>query len=382
MNNFKIDNPTTLHFGRDVMNELGKTIALFGKKVLLIYGGGSIKKNGIYEKAMEQLRSVGAEVVEFHGIKPNPLVDDVNEAADLGRKQKVDVILAIGGGSVIDSAKVISVCIPMQTSAWRVMIKLDRPKKAIPLIAVLTLAATGTEMNQFAVLQNEEANKKIGYGHKLMYPKHSFLDPQNTFSVPNDYTAYGIADLMAHCLENYFGKGEATLSDRFVFSILNEAVEYGPKLLENLHDYELRAKIMYAATMALNGLTAYGRETGDWGVHDIGHVISVLYDTPHGATLTIAYSAWLKLHSERAAERIKALGKAVFGSQNTQQTIRDFESFFSSIGCPVRLQQAGIDQSEKERILSTMIKNKVNGGHHKLASDDLSALVDLMFEPL
>jgi len=380
MENFKIENPTTLHFGKDVMSDLGKNIAHYGTKVLLVYGGGSIKKNGIYDKALEQLASIGAEVVEFHGIKPNPLVDDVDEAAEMGRKHNVDVILAIGGGSVIDSAKVISVSIPLETSAWRVMIGLDKPKKAIPLIAVLTLAATGTEMNMFAVLQNEEVNKKIGYGHKLMYPKHSFLDPQHTFSVPKDYTAYGIADLMAHCLENYFGKGEATLSDRFVFSILKEAVEYGPKLLENLQDYELRAKIMYAATMALNGMTSRGRETGDWGVHALGHVISVLFDTAHGATLTIAYIAWMKLHIERAGDRIAELGKAVFDSKNAAETINLFEAFFASIGCPVRLQQAGIEPDEKDKILSTMIKNKVNGGHHKLSEDDLLILVDLMFE--
>ncbi len=379
MVNFIIENPTTVHFGRDVMNDLGKVISGYGKKVLLVYGKGSIKKNGIYDRAMAQLRAIEAEVIEFGGIKSNPLVDDVNEAAELGRKEKVDVILAIGGGSVIDSAKVISVCIPMQTSAWRVMIKLDPPKKAISLITVLTLAATGTEMNPFAVLQNEEANKKIGFGHKFMYPKHSFLDPQNTFSVPRNYTSFGIADLMAHAMENYFGKGEATLSDRFVFSILKEAVEYGPQLLDNLQDYELRARIMYAPTMALNGLTSYGRESGDWGVHDIGHTLSLLFDTPHGATLTIAYTAWMKLHMDRANDRILELGKAIFGSQNAEETIHDFESFFTSIGCPVRLQQAGIEPDKKDYLLTTMIKNKVNGSHHKLSADDLHMLADLMF---
>ena len=378
MHNFNIDNPTILHFGRDVMNDLGKTIALYGKKVLLVYGGGSIKKNGIYDKTLEQLQSIGAEVVEFHGIKPNPLVDDVNEAAELGRKHNVDVILAVGGGSVIDSAKVIAVSIPLQTSAWRVMIGLDKPKKAVPLITVLTLAATGTEMNMFAVLQNEEANKKIGYGHKLMYPKHSFLDPQHTFSVPKDYTAYGIVDLMAHCLENYFGKGEASLSDRFVFSILNEAIEYGPKLLENLDNYDLRAKIMYAATMALNGLTAYGRESGDWGVHDIGHTLSVLFDTPHGASLSVAYPAWLKLQKDKMPDRITQLGRAVFGTENPDKTIAALEGFFISIGSPVNLSKAGIDADKKPLIIETMIKNKVRGANFRISDEEKAQIVELM----
>ena len=378
MVNFKIDNPTTVHFGKDVMNELGKTVALYGKKVMLVYGKGSIKSNGIYDITISQLNSFGAEVVEFSGIKPNPLVDDVNEAAELGRKEKVDVILAVGGGSVIDSAKVIAVSIPMQTSAWRVMIKLDTPKKAIPLVAVLTLAATGTEMNPFAVLQNEEANKKIGFGHRLMYPKHSFLDPQNTFSVSKNYTAYGIVDLMAHCMENYFGKGEATLSDRFVFSILNEAVAYGPKLLSNLQDYDLRAKIMYAATMALNGLTAYGRESGDWGVHDIGHTLSVLFDTPHGASLSVGYPAWLKVLKERMPDRIAELGNAVFDVKTADETIASLEHFFKSVGSPISLKEAGISSDKKPLILDTMIKNKVRGGNYKLSEEDLKLLVDYM----
>ena len=360
------------------MDDLGKVIETYGKKVMLVYGGGSIKTNGIYDKAMEQLTSIGAAVVEFNGIQPNPLVDDVNEAADMGKKHNVDVILAIGGGSVIDSAKVISVCITMQTSAWRVMIKLDRPKKAVPVVAVLTLAATGTEMNPFAVLQNEEANKKIGFGHKLMYPKHSFLDPQNTFSVPKNYTAYGIVDLMAHCLENYFGKGEATLSDRFVFSILNEAVEYGPKLLDNLQDYDLRAKIMYAATMALNGLTAHGRESGDWGVHAIGHVLSVLFDTAHGATLSIAYPAWLKVNKEKMPDRIVQLGKEVFDVKTADETIAALENFFRSVGSPVRLREASISSDKKPEILETMIKNKVSGSGFKPTKEEIEEIVELM----
>lgn len=378
MENFKIDNPTIVHFGQDVMNELGNVISTFGKNVLLVYGGGSIKTNGIYDKAMEQLNAIGARVVEFHGIKPNPLVEDVNDAAEVGRKEKIDVILAIGGGSVIDSAKVISVAIPMQTSAWRIMINLDKPKKAIPLVAVLTLAATGTEMNPFAVLQNEEANKKLGYGHPLMYPKHSFLDPKNTFTVPKNYTAYGVVDLMAHALENYFGKGDASLSDRFVFSILSEAIEYGPNLLNNLEDYDLRAKIMYASTMALNGLTSYGRESGDWGVHDIGHVLSVLFDTAHGATLSIVYPAWLKVQKDKIPDRIAQLGKAVFGVNTASETIISLEAFFSSMESPVRLSQADISADKKPLILDTMIKNKVRGAHFKLTEEEMDRIVELM----
>lgn len=381
MNKFKIDNPTVLHFGKDVINDLGKTVDYFGKKVLLVYGKGSIKSNGIYDAVIKQLQSISATVVEVDGIKPNPDVEAVNVASDIGRKENVDVILAVGGGSVIDSAKVISVCIPMNSTAWPIMVQEKRPKKAIPLIAVLTLAATGTELNGAAVLTNEISNKKIGFVNKYMFPKHSFLDPQYTFSVPRNYTAYGVVDLIAHALENYFGKGEATLADRFVFSIVNEAITYGPDLLENLNDYDLREKIMFAAAMALSGITVHGRINGDWGVHSLGHNLSALFDTPHGVTLSIVYPAWLRYLKNKMPERISNLGQAVFNAPDPDASIDALESFFRKMESPVRLQEAGIGENEKELIIRTMIANKSEGNHFKLNGDDIEAIVDLMYGP-
>lgn len=379
MVDFKIDNPTVVYFGKDVINKLGKVVSTYGKKVLFVYGKGSIKSNGIYDAVMDQLKNIQADVTEFGGIKPNPIVEDVNDAVELGREKDVDVIVAVGGGSVIDSAKIISITIPLDTSAWRVMIKMVKPDKAIPVISVLTLAATGTEMNQFAVLQSDQAKKKLGIGYKQMYPKHSFLNPEFTYTVPKNYTAYGIVDLIAHAMENYFGKGEATLSDRFVFAVIKEAVEYGPALLNNLHDYGLREKIMYASTNALNGLTMYGRETGEWGVHDMGHVISVLFDTPHGATLSIVYPAWLKHHQNKILDRISELGKAVFDVDSSEETIVKFEDFFRSIESPVRLQEAGIKENDRDELETTMVRNKVNGMHHKLEKEDVEKIIDLMY---
>ncbi len=379
MENFKIENPTVLHFGRNVVRDLGKTVEKYGRKVLLVYGGGSIKKNGIYDEVMGQLKQINAEVIEYAGINPNPIVEDVNAAAEKGKQFQPDVILAVGGGSVIDSAKVLSLAIPCEHSAWRIMINMAKPTAAIPLITVLTLAATGTEMNPFAVLQNTQTHKKIGFGNKLMYPKHSFLDPQYTFTVPKNYTAYGIVDLIAHAMENYFGEGDASLSDRFVFSIINEAIEYGPSLLDDLQNYDLRAKIMYAATCALNGLTVFGRVSGDWGVHDIGHVLSLMYDTPHGATLSVAYPAWLRLMKGRIPDRITQLGKAIFNTLNPDDTILALENFFSSIEAPVRMNEIGIEKDKKPEILDMMIKNKVNGMHYKLSKEDIEKVVELMY---
>ena len=378
MENFIAYNPTKLHFGRDVVEQLGEASQEFGKKILLMYGKGSIKKNGIYDQVIKQLNSYNAEIIEYSGIKSNPLVDDVNEAAQLGKLSNIDLIVAVGGGSVIDSAKITALSIANNTDPWAIMKFKVKPKSTIPVIAVLTLAATGSEMNGAAVLQNHETDEKKGFVSSLNYPKHSFLDPTYTFSVPKDYTAYGIVDLIAHSLEGFFGKGDATLTDRFVEAIIKEAIEYGPKVLSEPDNYEYRAKIMWAATNALNGLTNHGRKSGDWGVHDIGHNLSYLFDTPHGATLSIAFPAWLKLQKERIPERIAKLGEHLYGNSSVDKTIENLEYFFQSISSPIKLSDIGIKEDKKEMIIQQMIKTETNGMVHKLNDDDRKKIVELM----
>lgn len=378
MQNFTAYNPTQLHFGKNVTDTLGETTLEYGKKVLLMYGKGSVQRNGIYDRIVKQLNSVQAEIFEFNGIKPNPLVDDVSEAAQLGKLNNIDIIVAVGGGSVIDSAKITALAIANNTDPWAIMKYKFKPKTTIPLIAVLTLAATGTEMNGAAVLQNHETGEKIGYVSPLNYPEHSFLDPEFTYTVPKNYTAYGVVDLIAHSLEAYFGEGDASLSDRFVEAIVKEAMEYGPLVLKKPENYDYRANIMWAATTALNGLTSYGRKNGDWGVHDIGHNISYLYDIAHGATLSIAYIAWLKLQKDRIPERIKKLGNQLFGTNSADETIVNLETFFKSIDCPVRLSDIKIGKEKQEEITQQMIKNQIDGMAHKLSDDDRKQIVELM----
>ncbi len=377
MENFVYHNPTRLHFGRDVIKNLGKSAKGLGSKALLVYGKGSIKSNGIYDQVTEQLKQSGISWVEYEGIRPNPIIEDVEAAAILGRNDNVNMIIAVGGGSVIDSGKFISITIPQAGPAWDIVKGTIKPPANIPLIAVLTLAATGTEMNKFAVVQNNATKEKLGFGNNLIYPRHSFLDPQYTVSVPKNYTSFGITDLIAHCLEAYFGKGDASLSDKFVYAVIKEAMEYGPALLDDLGNYDLRARIMYAATNALNNLLLYGRESGDWGVHSIGHVFSVLYDVPHGASLSIAYPAWLKLQQDRIPGRIAELGKNIFNTSNANDTIAELESFFEAIGSPVRLGTIGISSTQKNNIIQNMIDKEVEGSHHKLSHQDYDTLIDL-----
>ena len=370
MNNFIAFNPTKLHFGRGVVSELGTVASQFGRKALLIYGGGSVLRNGSYQETLDQLKQNNIDVTEYNGIKPNPRVDDVNRAALLGRDKEVDMVVAVGGGSVIDSAKICSICIADGCDAWKVMTGKHEPTGAIPLIGVLTLAATGTEMNGVAVLQNPETREKIGFKNDLIYPAYSFLDPVYTQSVPADYTAYGIVDLIAHSLEAWFGEGDASLSDRFVVSIIKEAMEFGPALMKDPGNYDLRARIMWAATNALNNMTMYGRSSGEWGVHALGHVLSFLYDTPHGASLSIMYPAWLKMMRNRAKERITKLGEELFGTSSVDDTIHELETVFSSLGSPLNLENAGIDCAQKSVILELMNRNLSQGFHHQLSDKE------------
>ena len=376
--NFIAYNPTRLHFGKGVTETLGKTVRQYGKKVLLVYGKGSVKKYGYYDQVTTQLKNAGLEIVEYSGIKPNPVVDDVRKAIALGKEKNIEVIVALGGGSVIDSSKIIGLSLANDTEPWEFMTWQAEPERSIPLVTVLTLAATGTEMNAAAVLQNRETGQKLGFVNPMLFPKDSFLDPSFTATVPKDYTAFGIVDLVAHALEAFFGGGEPSITDKITLAIIKDAMEWGPQLMADLQNVDLRANIMLDATLALNGLTSYGKISGDWGVHGLGHELSFLYDLPHGATLSIAYPAWLRLQSERIPQRIQKLGKELFGTPDLEETIQKLEAFFSSLGSPIRTIETGIDTSKKQEILNQMNKNKVTGMHHALDDNDRARLVDWM----
>ncbi len=380
MKNFIAYNPTKLYFGKNVVSELGKPASAYGNHALLVFGGGSVLRNGSYAAVRMQLEQHGIRITEYSGIKPNPRVEDVRKAAEIGRKQAVDMVVAVGGGSVIDSAKIIAICIAENCDSWELMTGKYNPSRALPLIAVLTLAATGTEMNSAAVLQNRETGQKIGFKHDLNYPALSFLDPAYTLSVPADHTAYGIVDLVAHAMESWFGQGKATLSDRFVIAVIEEAMDVGPALMKQPDHYELRERIMWAATNALNNLTGYGRISGEWGVHALGHVLSFLYDTPHGATLSVIYPAWMKAMRERAGERIRLLGSRLFGTRDMDGTISRLEDFFRELGSPVRCQDAGIEPAKREEILALMNRNRSQGIHFRLTDAEREEILSHAFQ--
>jgi len=379
MENFTAYNPVSLHFGMGIVDKLAETIKHYGNKVLLLYGGGSIKRNGSYDDVIKQLRKIDADVFEYSGIKPNPRLDDVQNAINLGLENNVEMIVAVGGGSVIDSAKLVSVCIADNLRPWDVMKAKVKPQKEIPMIGVLTLAATGTEMNAASVVQNHETKEKIGFVHPLMYPKHSFLDPVYTYSVSAEYTAYGIVDLIAHSFEAFFADGESRLADRFVQSIVLEAIRYANLVLKDPKNYEYRANILLQSTCALNGITAYWRaSSGDWGVHNIGHVLSFLYDTPHGASLSIVYPAWIKLHQDRIPDRILKLAKLLFEINSIDDFVLKLKSFFKQINSPVSLSEMGISNDKAPEIVELLKQNKASGLNNKLTESDYEKLIEYM----
>lgn len=375
MENFIAYNPVKIHFGKGVLNQLGETAAQYGKRALLVMGKGSVKRIGIYDVVLNQLEAAGIEIIEFSGIKPNPLIDDVRNAASLGIEKDVELVIGLGGGSVIDSSKIIAAAIAEKADAWEIVSRQIRQDKALPVISILTLAATGTEMNQFGVIQNPETREKIGYGHPSLYPRHSFLDPQYTTSVDNKNTAYGITDLMAHAMESYFGIGEAPLADAYIIAILKEAIAIAQPLLNNLHDYDLRARMMWAATNALNGYPSYGRKMGDWAVHGLGHPISMLFDTPHGATLSIVYPAWMSFLSNHQPDRIAHLGKEVFQVNGVEESIQAFKDFFKSIGTPTSLEDASITGNQRNMLLELWIEKGARGNLFELKREDYEFLL-------
>ncbi len=377
MENFTVYNPTRLYFGNKALEKLPDELAQTGKKVLLITGKESAKKHGYYNQVVQILQTSNKKIIEYSGIKPNPVVDDAEKAVQLALQEKIDGVLALGGGSVIDTAKMVALAYANKQDVWQLMKRKVEAVRNIPLWVVLTLAATGSEMNGAAVLQNHQTNEKIGYFSPLMYPRASFLNPEFTLSVPKNQTINGIVDLVAHSLEAYFANGNTPLSDRFVASNILEAMDYAPNLLNNLTDYNLRARMMWNATVAENGTTMHGRSvSGDWGTHALAHHISLLWDTPHGQTLSVVFPAWMKAMYYKIDTRLEYLGTLLTGKKTTaDQTINIMENFFKSIEAPTRFAELGLNENDKSKLLDLWKNNRPNGMYIDMDETDYETII-------
>ncbi|MFN3528347.1 MAG: iron-containing alcohol dehydrogenase [Bacteroidia bacterium] len=380
MENFSVYNPTRLQFGRNCASAIGNDAATLGKKALVIIGKGSVKHNGVLNQVTDALHKAGIEHELFEGIKSNPEYQDADAAVAAARNLGADMVIAVGGGSVIDTAKAVAGGFYHPGSVWDFYSgKGIKPEKALPLLVVLTLAATGTEMNRFTVLQDTVNRHKRGWGNELLYPRVSYLDPVYTFSVPANYTAYGVADLMAHTFELYFSTDESPLSDHLATDIIKLAMQYGPKVIAEPENYDARANILWLSTVALNGSLNAGKRNGDFGVHAFEHVLSVLYDIAHGAGLSIIYPAWMRHFYGQIADKMDFLAKRVLGQdKNGQDFIVALESFYDQLGTPKRLSQVGIGENEHPLILETLIANKVRGTYFDMQEADYRALLQWM----
>ena len=292
MDNFRFGAPTEMLFGKGQISNLPEVLKRYGRNVLLAYGGGSIKKNGIYDKVQELLKDFN--IVELSGIEPNPRIETVRRGVDLCRENNIDVILAVGGGSTIDCSKVVAAGYYYEGDTWDIVLDSSKITNALPIVAVLTLAATGSEMNKGAVISKMDTNEKLGTGAICMAPKTSILDPEYLYTLPAIQTAAGTADIMSHVFENYFKKTkDAYVQDKMSEGLLETCIKYCPIALKDPTNYEARANLMWASSMALNGLTGSGK-VGAWSCHPMEHELSAHYDITHGVGIAILTPSWMR----------------------------------------------------------------------------------------
>ncbi|MBS4205990.1 iron-containing alcohol dehydrogenase [Lederbergia citrea] len=382
MNNFTFWNPTKLIFGKDQLQQLKTEVPQYGKKVLLVYGGGSIKRNRLYNQVIELLQEMDTEIFELSGVEPNPRLSTVRKGVDICKSEGIEFILAVGGGSVIDCTKAIAAGAKYDGDPWDLVIKKAEASEALPFGTVLTLAATGSEMNAGSVITNWETQEKHGWGSPAVFPKFSILDPVNTFTVPKDQTVYGIVDIMSHVFEHYFHQeGNTLLQDRMCESLLITVMETAPKLLNDLESYEHRETILYSGTMALNGMLSMGY-SGDWATHNIEHAVSAVYDIPHGGGLAILFPNWMKHNLHVNPSRFKQLAVRVFGVNPEGKTdeeaalegIGKLREFWNSIGAPSRLADYEIDNSKLDVMADKAMVFGEFGNFKKLNHEDVLAI--------
>ncbi len=352
---FEFNNPTRLIFGASALSRLGEVVKAHGNKALIVTGSGSVKRNGTFARAVSSLRDAGVSFVECSGVEPNPRITTVRRGADIARKEGCDVIVALGGGSTMDAAKVIAAAVLYDGDPWDMIFhgqeNVHVPTQALPVITVPTLAATGSEMNCGAVISNKETSEKSFVQTPCLYPKVAVMDPELTLSVPKDQTAYGVCDLITHVTETYFNSTDNTpIQDRFAEGVILVAMEYGPKAIADGGDLEARTQIQWAATLALNGWVSTGAGGMGFPVHMIEHTVSAYHDITHAAGLAIINPSWMRFAAKANPRKFVQFAERIFGLKATGPDDLDcalagvdrFEEFLKSIGCPTRFSELGI----------------------------------------
>ena len=389
LGNFTYCNPTKLYFGKESIKGLNKELPKYGKNVLLVYGGGSIKKSGIYDEIVKILKDNGKDIFEDAGVMPNPTVEKLNEGVDIARKSKADFILAVGGGSVCDYAKAVSVSVNCKEDAWeKYYIRfedVDKETKIIPIGCVLTMVGTGSEMNGGSVITNHSQKLKIGhvFGENV-FPKFSILNPEYTFTLPKYQMVSGIYDIMSHILEQYFSGTDDNTSDYIMEGLLKSLIHSAEIAIENPKDYEARSNIMWTATWALNTLVAKGK-TQDWEVHMLGQSVGAHTDATHGMTLAAVSMPYYRYILPYGLEKFKRYAINVWnvnGENKSDKEIAEeglakMEAWMKKIGLVMNITELGA----KEEMIDDMVKSSfiMEGGYKVLNKDEIKAILKASF---
>lgn len=344
MNDFTYYNPTKIDFGRGKESTIGKHIKEAGiASILLLYGTGSIKESGLYEKTIKSLQDYGINYKELGGVVSNPLLSRVNDGIRIVQENKLQAILGVGGGSVADSAKAIAAGAKYNGDVWDFFTNKAQVKDALPVFTVMTLAATASEMNGNSVVMNDATKQKYSFSSVLVNPVVSVVNPELMATVTPEYLAYSAVDIIAHSIEVYFTASvHPNFNSRIVESIVKSVIETTEKLLEDPNDYEARGEFAWVATQALNGLTPAGTAGGSFPNHMIEHALSAIYNIAHGAGLSIVIPAWMKWYQGQNPKQFERFAKEVFGVEGGDMGIERLERWFAKIGSPVTLQDANI----------------------------------------
>ena len=389
LGNFTYCNPTKLYFGKEALKGLNKELPKYGKNVLLVYGGGSIKKNGIYDEVVKILKENGKEVFEDAGVMPNPTVEKLNEGVERARKSKADFILAVGGGSVCDYAKAVSISVNCKEDAWeKYFIRfedVDKDTKIIPVGCVLTMVGTGSEMNGGSVITNHAQKLKIGhvFGDNV-FPKFSILNPEYTFTLPKYQMLSGIYDIMSHILEQYFSGTDDNTSDYIMEGLLKSLIHSAEIAEKNPKDYEARSNIMWTATWALNTFVAKGKSQ-DWEVHMLGQSVGAHTDATHGMTLAAVSMPYYRFILPYGVEKFKRYAVNVWNvnpegktdKEIAEEGLNKMETWMKKIGLVMNISELGA----KEEMLDDMVKSTfvMEGGYKVLNKDDIKAILKASF---
>lgn len=388
MQNFVYNVPTIVYFGKGQIENVGRLAKETGKKALLVYGGGSVKRNGIYDAVIEKLRECGIEYAELSGVEPNPRITSVRKGVEICRREGCDMLIPMGGGSVIDCAKVIAASVSYNGDPWEIVLDPSKVTDALPIITVLTIAATGSEMDYCAVISNLETSDKAEFDHVKVIPKYSILDPTYTQTVSAYQTAAGVADIMSHVIEVYFKKcGDTYIQDQFMEGLLRTCVRYGKQAVEHPDDYDARANLMWASSWAINGMVACGK-SGAWVCHPIEHELSAYYDVTHGVGLAIITPHWMRhILDDSIVDVFVTYGVNVWGIDASldkyeiaNKAIDMTEAYFHEMNIPKTLREIGItDKSKFDIMAEKAVRGGLEKAYNPLHKEDVIAILEASF---